>query len=223
LKKLEGFIKQNFQLKVCYEAGHLGFSLQRDLQKSGITCEVIASNSIPKCPGDKVKTDKLDSKKLGVLYMKGMLTPIHVPSVEDEADSDFVRSREFLMQQLKSLRNHILSTCRRMNINFKDDTSLKCHWTSTHKEWIRRIISQLKVESAKKNLSSLLLTMNQLEDSIKSYNMEIDLLAEKEKYQKRIKALICYKGIKTLAKPTFFFKKIYSNISRARIKPATLS
>ena len=81
-----------FTLKVCYEACYLGFSLYSELIKNKINCEVLASNAIPKSPNDRVKTDKKDSKKLAILYMKGMLTPVHVPDQEDEAERDLIRS-----------------------------------------------------------------------------------------------------------------------------------
>ena len=54
---------------------------------------------IPSKPGDRVKTDRKDSENLALLYMKDMLTPVHVPTKEDEADRDLIRSREFLREQ----------------------------------------------------------------------------------------------------------------------------
>ena len=41
-----------------YEAGPCGFELQRHLTHLGQRCVVIAPSLIPKCPGDRVKTDR---------------------------------------------------------------------------------------------------------------------------------------------------------------------
>ena len=51
---------------------------------------------IPSKPGDRVKTDRKDSEKLALLYMKDMLTPDHVPTKEDEDDRDLIQVREFI-------------------------------------------------------------------------------------------------------------------------------
>jgi transposase len=45
-------------------------------------------------PGDRVKTDSRDARKLARLLAGGLLAPIHVPSRELEADRDLVRARE---------------------------------------------------------------------------------------------------------------------------------
>ena len=61
-------------IRVCYEAGYLGFSLQRELREKGLACEVIAPGLIPIVPGrSSRKTDRLDSLKLAEFYAAGML------------------------------------------------------------------------------------------------------------------------------------------------------
>ena len=46
-------IKQK-DIKLCYEAIYLGYTLFRELKSKGIRCEVIAPSLIPKTPGKKV-------------------------------------------------------------------------------------------------------------------------------------------------------------------------
>lgn len=45
-KQTENF--KGAQLRVCYEASYVGFSLQRDLAERGYICEVVAPSSIPR-------------------------------------------------------------------------------------------------------------------------------------------------------------------------------
>lgn len=54
-------------LRVCYEAGPTGYDLQRKLAGMGINCQVAAPSLIPKAPGDRVKTDRRDARRLARL------------------------------------------------------------------------------------------------------------------------------------------------------------
>ena len=51
---------------------------------------------IPRRAGDRIKTDRRDARQLAVLYRAGALTPIHVPSEDEEAVRDLLRCREDL-------------------------------------------------------------------------------------------------------------------------------
>jgi transposase len=80
--------------RCCYEAGPTGFGLYRHLTAAGIACEVIAPSLVPARPGDRVKTDRRDARKLAFLYGAGLLEAIEVPTPEREAARDLVRARE---------------------------------------------------------------------------------------------------------------------------------
>ena len=56
------------RIVACYEAGPCGYVLQREAAAVDIACDVIAPSMIPRKPGDHVKTDRRDSKKLCRLY-----------------------------------------------------------------------------------------------------------------------------------------------------------
>src|SRR5215207_7943201 len=79
--------------RCCYEAGPTGFGLYRHLVGRGIDCQVVAPGLVPQRPGDRVKTDPRDARKLARLLAGGLLEPIHVPSPELEAARDLVRAR----------------------------------------------------------------------------------------------------------------------------------
>ena len=53
--------------RCCYEAGPTGFGLYRHLRERGIACDVVASGLAPSSPGDRIKTDWRDSRKLAPL------------------------------------------------------------------------------------------------------------------------------------------------------------
>jgi len=50
--------------KLCYEASHIGYTLQRDLVEKGYHCDVLAPTSIPSPRVKQVKTDRTDAAQL---------------------------------------------------------------------------------------------------------------------------------------------------------------
>ena len=55
---------------------------------------VIAPSLIPRKPGERIKTDRRDARKLAELLEGGLLTEVHPPTPEDEAVRDLCRARE---------------------------------------------------------------------------------------------------------------------------------
>ena len=49
---------------VFYEAGPCGYALQRQVTTTRVRCEVVAPALIPRKPGERVKTDRRDARKL---------------------------------------------------------------------------------------------------------------------------------------------------------------
>lgn len=200
-RQLLKFIDLGFTLKMCYEASYLGFSLQRDLQRLGHYCDVIAPSLVPQLSGHRVKTDRIDAKKLSEYYMKDLLTVVHAPSLQDESVRDLIRARAFLADQAKALKLYINSLCRRYNFNYRQSegkTSESSYWTEGHRKWLRRQVQSLDQAAAKKNLENLIYCLEQQEGQIKSYDQEIKEWGQTPAYEKSVQALCCYRGIKTL-------------------------
>src|SRR5687768_7674144 len=80
IRALRAHLPKGSKVRICYEAGYLGYSLCRQLRAAGFDCEIIAPSLIPQQPGKKQKTDRIDSQKLAEYYMKDLLTTIYVPS-----------------------------------------------------------------------------------------------------------------------------------------------
>jgi hypothetical protein len=64
VRRLVARFPDRAQLRACYEAGPTGFELARLLHSMDVRCEVIAPSLIPTAPGDKVKTDRRDCRRL---------------------------------------------------------------------------------------------------------------------------------------------------------------
>ncbi len=67
-------------MAVAYEAGPTGWAIKRLLEKLGVACDVIAPSLVPVRPGDRVKADRRDAKKLVRLLRAGELTFVMRPS-----------------------------------------------------------------------------------------------------------------------------------------------
>ena len=64
------------------------------VQARGHDCEVVAPTLIPQRAGDRIKTDRRDAQMLARLSRSGELTPVWVPTPEQEAIRDLTRARE---------------------------------------------------------------------------------------------------------------------------------
>lgn len=121
------------QLRCCYEAGPCGFEFYRLLTAMGIPCEVVAPALIPQKPGERIKTDRRDARKLIRLYRAGGLTPIRVPSPEEEAVRDLVRAREDVRRDLTAARHRLSKFLLRHGRLYTQGTQ----WTERFWGWLR--------------------------------------------------------------------------------------
>jgi transposase len=95
------------RLRACYEAGPTGFELARLLHRMDVRWEVIAPSLIPKAPGDKIKTDKRDCRRLARLHRAGELVAVRIPSPAEEAVRDLCRTRSDMVEDLTRARNRL--------------------------------------------------------------------------------------------------------------------
>ena len=118
-------------VRCCYEAGPTGFGLQRFLVERGIDCSVVAPGLVPQRPGDRVKTDPRDARKLARLLAGGLLEPIHVPSRELEAARDLVRGREDARLDRMRDRHRLSKFCLRHGRLLPTSS-----WTIVRRKWL---------------------------------------------------------------------------------------
>lgn len=63
-----------------YESGPTGYGLYDQLTHAGYTCLVVAPSTVPTAPGSRVKTNRIDGRKLATSLRGGDLSSIRVPS-----------------------------------------------------------------------------------------------------------------------------------------------
>jgi len=198
VEKLKKYLEKGYELRICYEATYLGFSLCRELRKRGFHCEVIAPSLIPRKPGKKVKTDRLDGKKLARYYRSNDLTVIRVPSEEEETVRDLIRTRGALGEKVRKTKLQIISLCRRQGWQYREAGKKDSYWTGKHLGWLKQQSEEAKYSALKINLSQLLEHLTQEQERVARYDLEIDRIAHLPSYRTKVQALICYRGINTL-------------------------
>jgi len=119
-----------------YEAGPCGYWLYRYLTKKGHLCWVVAPSLIPKKAGDRVKTDRRDAVQLARLMRSGDLTPVYVPTVEDEAIRDLTRAREDALRDLKSAKFRLKAFLLRQDIRYTG----RATWGPAHLRWLSEVV-----------------------------------------------------------------------------------
>lgn len=117
-----------------YEAGPTGFALARVAEQRGLDVRVVAPGSIPRAPGDRVKTDRRDAKRLVRLFAAGELSYAFVPSEVDEHFRDLVRCIEDARKDLMRSRHRLSKFLLRRGQRFEGKP-----WTQPHEKWLDKL------------------------------------------------------------------------------------
>ena len=192
-KNLRKKYGEELEIVTGYEAGTLGFSLKRELDKKGIACIVIAPSTIAGTNLNrkrKKKTDKRDAMAIAKCLMTHDYSEVYMPDEEDEAVRDLIRMRQDLKKFQKSTKQQIGALCHRHGYHFNDGK----YWTKKHLKWLR----DLPIEGIlKDSLEGYLRTLDYLTDRVTEIDSRIDEISEQEKYRESVHKLTCLKGIKT--------------------------
>lgn len=103
-----------------YEAGPTGFGLHDELTAAQHTCLVVSPAMVPTAPGKRVRTNRLDSKKLAEGLRGGQLEPIHVPAAKYRELRHLVQLRDTHVRQLTATKCRIKSLLLYEGIAFPD-------------------------------------------------------------------------------------------------------
>ena len=182
----------------CYEASGAGFVLQRCLEHDGFHCEVIAPSLVPKKPGDRRKTDRLDAIHLAHHYRAGNLVPVTVPSQEQEEIRQLVRSRLAVQSHVVRMKHRVVRVLATHGHRF---TEGKSNWTKKHRLWLRKLHRELEGPLGTV-LSHHLEHLEYLEGQKNTLEMEIDRYAKSEPFRQKVETLCCFRGVKTLTAMT---------------------
>lgn len=178
---------------VCaYEAGPCGYALQRQLKEEGLGCVVVAPSLIPRKPGERVKTDRRDARKLAELLRAGLLTEVHCPSSEEEAVRDLCRCREDILEDRQRARHRLGKMLLRRGLRY----GLGKPWTQRHRRWLWSV--RFEHEADRLTLENYLIAVEHLELRLQALDEQLAALAQRDPYREPVGWLRCFQGIDTL-------------------------
>lgn len=187
LKKLS-----DWPIHFCYEAGVCGFTLKRRIEALDCRCAVIAPTLIPRKPGERIKTDRRDAKKLLALFKAGLLTEVFPPDPEQEAARDLTRLRETAMINRKRIRQQLCKFLTRHGYIFTGGR----HWTCKHLRWLGSL--EFDEPLLCDVFDSYFTELQHCDQRLKSIDKQLEQLAQTEPYKEIVGLLRCFHGIDTL-------------------------
>jgi len=185
------------EVRFCYEAGPCGYELQRWIRAEGAQCVVVAPSLIPQRPGDRIKTNRRDAKKLAEMDRAGLLVEVHPPTVQTEAVRDLVRGREDLVEDVRRMKQRILSLLLRRGLACP---GVKTRWSVGYWTWLRSL--EWEEEADRVVFSDYLLGLEQAQDRLKQLESKLGEIAKAEPWRERVGWLRCLRGIDTLTAMT---------------------
>ncbi len=180
------------EIRMCYEAGPGGFELQRRIEKKyGLVCEVIAPSLIPRKPGEKVKTDRRDAKKLAELYRAGLLTTIQPPSAAEEAVRELCRGRQTAKESERRARQQLEKFLLRHGRYYLEGRA----WTQKHRRWLKGL--KFEEAEARQAFEEYLAEVEHQEERVRRLDEAVARVAQSEAYRVQVGWLRCFKGLDT--------------------------
>jgi transposase len=178
-------------VRVCYEAGPCGYALQRQMRTARVECQVIAPALIPRKPGERIKTNRRDARKLVELHRAGLLTEVRPPTPEDEAVRDLCRARDDAREDLQRSRHRLGKLLLRRGLHFSGR-----NWTQAHRRWIASLTWTHAPERVV--VDDYLLAIDHLEARLMELDARLTDIAQTEPYREPVGWLRCFRGIDTL-------------------------
>ena len=177
-----------------YEAGYFGYWLHDKLVEYGAQCVVTPPSLLPIEYGNKVKTDRRDSRKLAQLLAKDMLKRVWVPSPEERFHRQVIRRRRQLISDRVRTQNRIKAELRFYGIQIPETTS---KWSKAYLMNLHRL--KFNNYWMQESFQRLLEEYDFLSEQIKKQTTVLRALAEMPLYKERVKILRTVPGIGLIA------------------------
>ncbi|HKH00083.1 MAG TPA: IS110 family transposase, partial [Bradyrhizobium sp.] len=178
-------------VRAFYEAGPCGYALQRQITTARVSCDVIAPALVPRKPGERVKTNRRDARKLAELGRAGLLTTVQPPTEEEEAVRDLARARDDAREDLQRCRHRLGKLLLRRGLHYAGR-----NWTCAHRQWIDSLAWAHAAERVV--VDDYRLAIDHTEARLRELDAQLAALAERDPYREPVGWLRCFRGIDTL-------------------------
>jgi transposase len=178
-------------VQMCYEAGPCGYALQRQVTTARVRCQVIAPALIPRKPGERIKTNRRDARKLAELLRAGLLTEVRPPTPEEEAVRDLCRARDDAREDLQRCHHRLGKLLLRRGLHFSGR-----NWTQAHRRWVDSLEWTHAAERVV--VDDYWLAIDHLKARLIELDARLTEMAQAEPYREPVGWLRCFRGIDTL-------------------------
>jgi transposase len=178
-------------VRVCYEAGPGGYALQRQMTTPRVSCQVIAPALIPRKPGERIKTNRRDARKLTELLRAGLLTEVRPPTPEEEAVRDLCRARDDAREDLQRCRHRLGKLLLRRGLHYSGR-----NWTRAHRQWVDSLEWIQPAERVV--VDDYQLAIDHTEARLLELDARLTEIAQTDPYREPVGWLRCFRGIDTL-------------------------
>ena len=179
-------------VRACYEAGPTGYDLARLLKSLGVACEVIAPSMIKKAPGDKVKTDTRDCRRLARLHRAGELVAVRIPTPLEEAVRDLARTRGDMVEDLTRARNRLTKFLLRHSIVWRGGSN----WTVKHEAWLTSLrFAEPALQTTFDHYRAVVMSRDA---QLAAIEADLRVWTDREPFATAVRRLAAYRGVTTL-------------------------
>jgi transposase len=112
VEHLVNYVRKHYPDKkvvFAYEAGPTGYGLYDGLEAQAYPCLIASPSMIPKAPGQRVKTNRLDSRGISENLRGGQLKGIHVPTPLYRELRHLTQLRDTLVSEMVRMKQRIKS------------------------------------------------------------------------------------------------------------------
>ena len=187
VKNLLSSVRRQFpgkRIAFAYEAGPTGYGWHDQLTEAGYPCLVLAPAMIPQIPGRFVKTNRLDSQKIGVSLRGGELRGLRVPSMEYRDLRHLTQLREAQIREQVAVKCRIKAMLTFEGLEFPFPNS----------QWSQRVIRELSAMDCERavrfKLNQLITTLQFLQDRVMEGTREIRRMCQENTELRRDSELL---------------------------------
>ena len=121
-----------------YEAGPTGYGLYDGLVAQQYPCLIASPSMIPKAPGQRVKTNRLDSRGISENLRGGQLKSIHVPTTLYRELRHLTQLRDALVSEVVAMKQRIKSLLLMEGLEFPPAPA-GSQWSFLVKDKLRKL------------------------------------------------------------------------------------
>lgn len=207
---LYAYLQRNFpggNYLSAYESGFCGFSAHYELLRLGIKNIVFNAADITDSHKERArKTDATDSSKIARNLRDGNLVAIHVPTPDELASRQLLRTRKAIVKNQTQTKIRIKSFLNLYGIKYPPEFETSgSHWSQRFISWIRETIATMP-DGQRKTCEFMLRNLEYQHKEVLAITRDLRDVMRTAKYEEDFRLLLTVPGIGFIAATTFLLE-----------------